>query len=235
VSGVGARLRGAGWVAIVTCACSASAGAGAPRPTAEGRLAPVAGARAPEGGAGAGAREAGRTPRRLGVDQLRASLIAATGYGWMENHRVPDPDQVYGSDDREADMLDVLAPTLGRPNFRTSTSETVEPSITFTKAAGDAARSACKRAVAMETGKGTAPILLAHVKPADTLQSSPDAVRANLRYLVLRFWGRVVAPGDPELAPLEQLFDRATHAGAPGDGWRAVCIALATDPQFLTY
>jgi hypothetical protein len=178
---------------------------------------------------------AGRAPKRLGVDQLRASLVAATGFGWTEFRRISDADQLYGYADRDADVLDLLAPTLGRPDYRTSTTETTDPSITFTKAAGDAARSACKRAVFMETQRGSPPILFKYVKPADTLQSNPGAVRKNLAYLVLRFWGRTVPETSPEVAPLESLFDRAAHLGQPADGWRAVCIALATDPQFLTY
>ena len=70
-------------------------------------------------------------------------------------------------------------------------------------------------------------------------------MRGNLAYLVMRFWARDVRPNDPVLDDLIGLFRLASTApatttpvaaaGTPLDGWRAVCIALATDPLFLTY
>lgn len=192
----------------------------------------------------------GRAPRRVNVEQLRASLLAATGFTWVASRRVFDPDSPSGfSQLPDADMLEALAATLGRPDYVTSTSESIEPAVTFAKLAGDAARSACRAAVNADVeGKAPPPRILRHATAHDTLASNRAAVEKNLSYMALRFWGRVIAPGDAELAPLVMLFERASTASAgvdangakraastSVDGWRAVCIAMATDPQFLTY
>ena len=181
-----------------------------------------------------------RAPRRLDADQLRASLVAATGFTWIAPHMVSDPDTPGGrSETPNADMIEVLAGTLGRANYSTTTSEQVDPAITFSKLAGDAARSACRASVEADLKETDAASrrILRLVTARDTLASEVAGVRRNLSYLALRFWGRAVTPDDAELAPLATLFGRATSAqgASPSDGWRAVCIALATDPKFLTY
>ncbi len=192
----------------------------------------------------------GRAARRLNVEQLRASLLAATGFTWVASRRVSDPDSPTGfSQLPDADMLEAFAATLGRPDYVTSTSESIEPAVTFAKLASDAARVACRTAVKADVeGKSPPPRILRHAGATDTRASNESAIRKNLGYLALRFWGRHVAPEDPQLLPLLTLFDKASTAAAgvdtngtkrvaasPADGWRAVCIAMATDPQFLTY
>jgi hypothetical protein len=170
----------------------------------------------------------GRAPRRLNVDQLRASLLAATGFTWVAQRRVSDPDSPSGfSVLPDADMLEALAATLGRPDYLTSTSESIDPAVTFAKLAGDAARSACRMAVAADA-KGEA-------NPKRIMRHAD--VRQNLSYLALRFWARQVKPEDAQLDALATLFDRVSKdpQGSPAEAWRAVCIAMATDPQFLTY
>jgi hypothetical protein len=177
----------------------------------------------------------GRAPRRLSVDQLRASLLAATGFTWVASRRVSDSDAESGFRKLpDADMLEALAPTLGRADYATTTSDSVDPAVTFSKLAGDAARAACRASIQADLATNGERRILHDVKPRDTLASQEAAVRANLSYLALRFWGRTIAPRDPELAALLTLFDRASVA-RPEEGWRAVCIAMATDPQFLTY
>ena len=194
----------------------------------------------------------GRAARRLSVEKLRASLLAATGFTWVASRRVSDPDAPGGSTPvPDADMLEALAATLGRPDYITSTSESIEPAVTFAKLAGDAARSACRASVNADVAAGETRRILRFVGPADTLASNAEGVRKNLAYLALRFWGRSIAKESAELGPLVTLFERASTAPAgkdkggaarsvevkatPADGWRAVCIAMATDPQFLTY
>jgi hypothetical protein len=191
----------------------------------------------------------GRAPRRLDVDQLRAALLAATGFTWVASRRVSDPDSPSGfSQLPDADMLEAYSATLGRPDYVNATSESLEPAVTFAKLSGDAARVACRLAVRADLEGKTPPNrILRHIGPNETAQNRA-AVRTNLRYLVLRFWGRKVGDEDPSLEPLATLFERASTASAstdqngtkrpaatPADGWRAVCIAMATDPQFLTY
>jgi len=180
----------------------------------------------------------GRAARRLTVDQLRASLLAATGYSWVASRVVSDPDSANGVTALpDADMLEALAATLGRPDYVTSTNESIEPAVTFAKLANDAARSACRASVKDDVApQGKEKHILRYATPKDTLASNPDAIRKNISYLVLRFWGRQIEASSVELAPIVGLFEQVTKApGNPTEGWRAVCIAMATDPQFLTY
>ena len=51
-----------------------------------------------------------------------------------------------------------------------------------------------------------------------------------------RFHGRMVAPGDPELAPWLTLMSQARDAtGDPASSWRALCVALIVHPDFYSY
>jgi hypothetical protein len=210
-------MKRAALVALVLAACGGS-----------GAQAPVMGPSGP----------GGRVPRRLSADQLRASLVAATGEAWTAERLVLDPDQIGGYNRQpNADLLDALAPTLGRPDYAHTTSEMIDPAITFTKLASDAARAACRASVKADVAQAQADKrrILRWVSATDTLASNAAAVRKNVGYLGLRFWGRTMAADDADLATLTTLFDRASSQATPPDGWRAVCIALATDPQFLTY
>lgn len=192
----------------------------------------------------------GRGPRRLDVDQFRAALINAVGVTWTQPRRILSAEFPTGSyDDPAADMLEMLAGTLGRPDYETSTTESLDPSVTFNKLVGDAARKACRDGITADLGRARAQrILVREVGETDTAASNPTGVRRNLSYLALRFWARSLPADSPQLEPLYQLFVRASTApvegnpmmggraaGTPADGWRAVCIALVTDPQFLTY
>jgi len=74
-----------------------------------------------------------------------------------------------------------------------------------------------------------------------TSTAAPE-VRAALRALQLRFFGRRVPEGpagDVTLEPLEALFRDASSTAAPAqaahDGWLAVCIAHMTDPELVIY
>ncbi len=192
----------------------------------------------------------GRDGKRMNVDQLTAALLAATGQQWTEKQQVLDYNMPNGyREDPAASMLEHYAATLGRADYRLTVRENLDPGVAFSKLASDAARVACKRALDSELGgpDPSAHILLL-VGAKDTLASAPDAVAANLRALVLRFWGLRLPADDPALERLKVLFAVASTApsgldadgtarplATPLDGWRAVCVALATDPLFLTY
>ncbi|HEY2516103.1 MAG TPA: hypothetical protein VGI39_34765 [Polyangiaceae bacterium] len=176
-----------------------------------------------------------RSPRRLSGEQLRASLLAATGFSWRARHFVLDPQSPRGSIDvPDADMLEVLAATLGEADYKTSVSDAIDPAVTFSKLAGDAARSACRASLAADLAEPSVEKRRL-LRWADPKSADPQAVRKNLAYLALRFWGQVTPEDSADLAPLATLFERASAGASPVDGWRAVCIAMATDPQFLTY
>jgi hypothetical protein len=189
----------------------------------------------------------GRGPRRLTVTQLRAALESAIGVSWRQRATILSADYATGSYvDENADMLALLARTLGQPDYNTSTQEAIDPTAVFSKLAGDGIRKACRDGIALDAARPRGQrILVRHVETGDTAATNPAGVRQNLSYLALRFWARSLAPESPEVTALFDLFRLASTAPAvpaeslaaatPLDGWRAVCVALATDPQFLTY
>lgn len=189
----------------------------------------------------------GRAPRRLNVHQLRAALENAVGVSWRQRATVLSADYATGSYvDENADMLALLARTLGQPDYNAFTQESIDPTAVFSKLVGDGVRKACRDGLALDAGRARDQrILVRHAEIGDTAAANPAGVRQNIAYLALRFWARPLRPEDPAVTPLFELFRVASTApadapasipaGAPLDGWRAVCIALATDPQFLTY
>jgi hypothetical protein len=193
----------------------------------------------------------GRAPRRLTVDQLKASLLTATGFTWQDSRTVADPTAITGRRTiPNADMLEELSGTLGRADFLNTTAHANDPAVTFAKLSSDAARYACRQSVMFDLTQAqpTNRRILREVDPQMTSMSNGGAVRRNIQYLARRFWGRSLLPASPEVSALQHVFDVASQspaermgntvtrpAGTPADGWRAVCIALATDTQFLSY
>ncbi len=189
----------------------------------------------------------GRAQRRLNVRQLRASLLTAVGVSWQQPRRILSADYASGFyDDPNADMLNLLSLTLGQPDYNNFTSESIEPGAVFSKLVGDAARKACRDGITLDLTRPAAQrILIRGVSESDVLSGHENAVRENVSNLVLRFWSRQVAPASQTVTDLIEIFRVASTApasttpmlpaGTPVDGWRAVCVALVTDPQFLTY
>jgi len=168
-----------------------------------------------------------RVRRRMDIDQLNASLRRVSGgIGWTE-----------GEGESEVDLFEELSDTLGRPDFIQITSEDLTPSLLFEKFLGDAARSVCQKLVARETGEDPGDqVLFVHVGPDDTLDTSAEAIDANLRHLLLRYHGQVVEEGDPGLEPWSWLFESTVHvSGSPTVAWQSVCVALITHPDFYSY
>lgn len=192
----------------------------------------------------------GRDPRRLSVDQVRASLQALLGQTYRGGAWVFDPLDPKGEAWREdADLLDAFAGALGRPDYNYTVIEALEAGMTFAKFVQDAARSTCRAAVEADIAAAAEDRhLLLLVDEEDTLASAEPAIRGNIAALALRFWGRVLAPDAPEVDELVAVFGAAASApawvddvgmtrlaGTPADGWRAVCIALVADGQFYVY
>lgn len=177
-----------------------------------------------------------RGPRRLSVDQLMASVNA------VANPDTPDPDAgfVTWSYSGSSSMLR----TLGRPDYNFITDEDLTPSTLYMKFAGDIANDVCGK---MVSSAHRGDVLMKDVGATDTLQSNPTAVKAHMRWLYLRFFGRYVADTDEQtIQPLLQVFDGVTAAAqlpdagglksAPAvEGWRAVCVAMFTSPDFHLY
>jgi hypothetical protein len=171
--------------------------------------------------------------RRLSVAQLKASLpVVLRGHGWKVGN---------------ADGFDARSGTLGVPDYVSSVEENLEATPLYLKFMGDMARDACNRAVTADGAQPDAAqrAVLRFVEPVDTVARSPAKVDENLAYLRLSFLGRRgTGPADPALAQLRTLFDQAVQAAAAGsaptrahvlEGWRAVCVALLTSPEFHLY
>lgn len=181
----------------------------------------------------------GRAPRRIDIDQFRASLEQVVGARWVGPRTVITPEAPTGSRfEQDADLIEFFAATLGRPDYIVTTAEVLVPTVTFSKLAGDAAREVCARSVTLDPGRPPAERrILVDATATDALPAREPAVRRNVATLAMRFWGFELAPESATVDGLVGLFRVATaQPGAtPLDGWRAVCIALATDVRFLSY
>lgn len=187
-----------------------------PLPPAHGSVDPLAEAPLPE------AAVPPRAWRRMDIDQLDAAIRVATGgIGWDENG--------------ESQLQD-LAPTLGVPDFISTTVEDLTPGLLFQKFLDDAANAVCDELIDREAPGPAENVFLVHATVNDTFARNPAAIEDNLAYLLLRFHGRQVAPGDPAMQRWVWLYEGAEHvSGDPSVAWRTVCVGLLTHPDFYTY
>ena len=164
-----------------------------------------------------------RVRRRMDVDQLAASVERVTGFPW--------------TDSDGNDRFEELASTLGKPDYIDSMQEDLAPSLVFQKFLSDAAHATCDRLMLAEYARAhDARVYFVHVDENSTVESNPAGVDANLRHLLLRFHGRRLGEGAPELARWSWLLESATFVtGEPRRGWHSVCVGLMTHPDFYTY
>jgi hypothetical protein len=160
------------------------------------------------------------------IEQLARSIpIVTGGLRWTED---------FGNG--SVDMLQVLAPTLGQPDYIRITSENLEPTLIIAKFVQDAAYRICGRWVDRDRNAPLAERSL--VRHEDWSSLAEADVKANLRMLHLRFYARTIG-ADTELTDLYDLFVNASTTAPQGrgaeDGWTAVCIAMMTDPEFILY
>jgi hypothetical protein len=167
--------------------------------------------------------------RRLTLDQLEASVKAVFG-----NDAAGNPiTWKIGT----ADGFAARAGTLGAPDYINTVEENLEPSPMYLKFMNDMARSVCNQALVADQGSKMPKLLLRHPAAAD--------VDTNLRHLKLVFHGtKLPATDTVAVAPYRTLFTATvaartaaggTAAQATADGWRAVCVALVTAPEFHIY
>ncbi len=181
----------------------------------------------------------GRAPRRLDLDQFRAALEQGLGARWTGPRVIYSPSFATGPRMApDADLVEFYAASLGRPDYVNNTSEVLDPTVTFAKLATDAARAVCAAAVRLDvTRPAPERTVLLEASPADALPSGEAAIRRNLSALALSLWAADFAPESGPVTRMLEVFRVATEepAATPLDGWRAVCIDLATDPRFWTY
>lgn len=181
----------------------------------------------------------GRAPRRLDVDQFREALERSLGARWT-GPRVIYPSS-FATGPRmvpDADLVEFYAVSLGRPDYINSTSEVLDPTVTFAKLSTDAARAVCAAAVRLDVTRPPAErTILLEASSSDALPAGEGAIRRNLSALALTLWAADFAPDSGPVTRMLEVFRAGTaEPGAtPLDGWRAVCIDLATDPRFWTY
>lgn len=171
--------------------------------------------------------------QRLSIRQLAQSMpVVLGGNTWM----VSSTAQGFTS----------RAATLGEPDYINEVEENLEPSALFMKFMGDAARDGCTRTANADAAlAANARVLMRFVSLTDTVGSNRTGVDENLRYLKLRFHGVKVQPADTtSIAGLRTVFDAAVRGAAGSntptaahvkEGWRSVCVALLTAPEYHLY
>jgi hypothetical protein len=163
----------------------------------------------------------GRAPRRITVAQLKASILTTTGRQWSK--------------------IDSLAASLGSADFALVNAESTEPNLVFAKFLDDGAREVC-------TGAATADLaipdpanrVLSPEVPAavtDVSKIDDDTAKKNLTYLSTRFWGQPLAPAELDVwaASFKTIAARAQAQNKKSQAWAAICVAMMTDPRFITY
>lgn len=172
--------------------------------------------------------------QRLSVKQLRGTIPVAMGTD------VDGDDIVWMLYSYPG--LEKLADVLGEADYTNRTSDNLEISPLYLKFMDAAARDVCGKALTADLARPDPKtrVLLRHVEKNDTVATNAGGVDANLRYLKLRYHAVKVAEGDDEpIAMLRTLFADAAAAGGvaigPQEGWRAVCVALLTAPEFHLY
>ncbi len=174
-----------------------------------------------------------RGARRLSVGQLRASLPIAMG------KTSAGADVTWTSGGGTA-YFTTFSRALGEADYLNITEENLEPSPLYMKFMDDAARDVCDKALVADFAKtdAAARTLLRHVALTDNLTTNEAGIERNLRYLKLRLHAVKIADGDSaSLEGLKKLFGAAAKANnhSVREGWRAVCIALLTAPEFHLY
>lgn len=165
----------------------------------------------------------GRAPRRLTVAQLDVAIVGAVGQRWSD--------------------LDSRATSMGRADYALVVSENIEPNLVFAKFLEDGARKVClSQASAEMRMTDPAARTMGRMLPetwADLTKLTDAEVRAQLVYMSTRFWGAPLA--GEELTKWTSFFTQAATrvqtlaASRRHETLAVVCIAMLTDPRFITY
>lgn len=163
---------------------------------------------------------AGRAPRRITVAQLKQSIQVTTGRQWSQ--------------------IDNLASSLGQADYALTVSDATEPNLVFAKFLEDGAREVCLNAARDDLNRAQAQRVLWPEVPGtgrDFTLLDDATIQANLATLSVRFWG---SPFDAQelatwTASFKKMAERAKAASRPEQAWGGVCVAMMTDPRFITY
>ena len=174
---------------------------------------------------------ASRASGRVAIAQLRGSLPVVMG-----NDLAGEPI-TWTAGAQNAPGLITFSRALGEADFANVIEDNLEPSPLYLKFAEDAARDVCEKALAADYGGAAPRTVVRHVGLDETPTTNPMGFERNLRYLKLRFHGVKVADDDAgATAGLRKLFTASAAGSNPvKEGWRAVCVALLTAPEFHLY
>ncbi len=163
---------------------------------------------------------AGRAPRRITVAQLKASIQTVTGRQWTQ--------------------IDTLASSLGQADYALTVSDSTEAILVFAKFLDDGAREVCLNVARDDLARAQALRVLWPEVPGtsrDFTTLDDATIQKNLMTLAVRFWGSPFEAA--ELAPWTQTFKKvaglAKTANKPEQAWGSICVAMMTDPRFITY
>ena len=163
---------------------------------------------------------AGRAPRRISVPQLKASILTVTGKQWSQ--------------------IDNLASSLGQADYALTVSDATEPNLVFAKFLDDGAREVCLNVARDDLARAQDQRVLWPDVPGtgrDFTVLDDATIAKNLGTLSVRFWGSPL--DDAELldwtATFKKLAARAKTINKPEQAWGSVCVAMMTDPRFITY
>lgn len=164
---------------------------------------------------------AGRAPRRISVPQLKQSIATVTG-------------------GKQWSQIDNLASSLGQADFALTVSDATEPNLVFAKFLEDGAREVCLATARDDLTKMQAQRVLWPEVPGtdkDFTLLDDATIQKNLSTLAVRFWGSPFEAS--ELTTWTDSFKRiavrAKAANKPEQAWGSICVAMMTDPRFITY
>lgn len=162
----------------------------------------------------------GRKPRRITVAQLRESIQVTTGRQWSQ--------------------INALAPSLVQADFALTVSESTEANLVFAKFLEDGAREVCLAVANADLTRPAADRVLfpdVTITNRDFTMMSDDAIRTNLSYLAVRFWGQPfeAAERDAWMGTFKTIATRAKSINRPEQAWGSMCVAFMTDSRFITY
>lgn len=163
---------------------------------------------------------AGRAPRRISVPQLKASIQTVTGRQWSQ--------------------IDNLAASLGQADFALTVSDATEPNLVFAKFVEDGAREVCLATARDDLNRAQDQrVLWPEVAGTgrDFTVLDDATVGKNLQTLSVRFWGSPFEAAElgEWTTSFKKFAARAKAANKPEQAWGTVCIAMMTDPRFITY
>jgi hypothetical protein len=163
---------------------------------------------------------AGRAPRRISVAQLKTSIQTVTGRQWSQ--------------------IDNLASSLGQADYALTVSDATEPNLVFAKFLEDGAREVCLNVARDDLNRTQDLRVLWPEVPGmgrDFTVLDDATIQTNLKSLSVRFWGSPFEPD--ELTAWTDSFKkvaaRAKAANKPEQAWGSICVAMMTDPRFITY